>query len=414
MDPRGYGIAHLDPVGARRGHGGDSFGRWLLIIRLPELHEAQAVVARDPARFRVLVCGRRWGKTRLGVVLALRMALEGRKSWWVAPTYAISGIAWEMLRVMSRAVGAQAHESTRTLRFPSGGIIACKSADNPDNLRGEGLDFLVLDEADFVPRRVWEEVLRPALADRKGKAVIISTPNVEGGWFHELVQKGQGEDPEVRSWCLPSWTNPHLDETEVDAARSSLPAIVFRREFGAEFVSAAGALLRREWVRVGEPPAREDLDVSVGVDLAISTKDGADWTAAVALGRDRTGALYVLDVARGRMPFHGVLGFIKAFAGKWRPQVVAVEQVQFQAAVVTELLRTTDLPVVGVRPDKDKVTRFTGIQARFEQGLVTLAPDLPQDFSRELLGFPVADHDDMVDALVYAHRGLGSADVGMS
>ena len=256
--------------------------------------------------------------------------------------------------------------------------------------------------------------MRPALADRKGKAVIISTPNVEGGWFHELVQKGQGEDPEVRSWCLPSWTNPHLDEAEVDAARSSLPAIVFRREFGAEFVSAAGALLRREWVRVGEPPAREDLDVSVGVDLAISTKDGADWTAAVAIGRDRTGALYILDVARGRMPFHGVLGFIKAFAGKWRPQVVAVEQVQFQAAVVTELLRTTDLPVVGVRPDKDKVTRFTGIQARFEQGLVTLAPDLPPDFSRELLGFPVADHDDMVDALVYAHRGLGSADVGMS
>jgi phage terminase large subunit-like protein len=60
------------------------------------------------------------------------------------------------------------------------------------------------------------------------------------------------------------------------------------------------------------------------------------------------------------------------------------------------------------------VTRFTGIQARFEQGMVWLSFDLPSEFSRELLGFPVADHDDMVDALVYAHRGLGAADLGMS
>ena len=276
------------------------------------------------------------------------------------------------------------------------------------------LDFLVLDEADFVARRVWEEVLRPALADRKGRALIVSTPNVEGGWFHDMVRKGEEGDPEVRSWCLPSWTNPHLDGSEVDAARASLPAIVFRREFGAEFVSAAGALLRREWIRVAEPPAREDLEVAVGVDLAISTKDGADWTACVALGRASDGSLWVLDVARARLPFHQVLAFITGFSTRHRPRVVAVEQVQFQAAVVTELLRTTDLPVVGVRPDRDKVTRFTGIQARFEQGLVNLAPDLPGEFSRELLGFPVADHDDMVDALVYAHRALGHGSLEMS
>lgn len=368
----------------------------------------------DPARFRVLVCGRRWGKTRLGAALALRAGLEGKRVWWVAPTYSISGIAWEQVRAMARPLGATAIESTRTLRLPSGGFVAFKSADNPDNLRGEGLDFLVMDEADFVARRVWEEVLRPALADRKGKALIISTPNVEGGWFHELVQRGQGEDLEVRAWQLPSWTNPHLDPEEIDAARGTLPAIVFRREFGAEFVSAAGALLRREWIRVAEPPDRGDLDVAVGVDLAISTKDGADWTAAVALGRDREGRLWVLDVARARLPFHQVLGFVAGFARRWDPRTVAVEQVQFQAAVVTELLRTTDLPVVGVRPDKDKITRFTGIQARFEQGMVSLVPQLPSEFMRELLGFPVADHDDMVDALVYAHRALGHGSLEMS
>jgi predicted phage terminase large subunit-like protein len=385
-----------------------------LVIRLPKLHSAQAEVAKDGTRFRVLVCGRRWGKTRLGAVLALKAALEGKRVWWVAPTYSISGIAWEQVRAMARPLGASALESLRTLRFPAGGFVAFKSADNPDNLRGEGLDFLVMDEADFVVRRVWEEVLRPALADRKGKALIISTPNIEGGWFHELVQRGQGEDPEVRAWQLPSWTNPHLDGAEIDAARGTLPAIVFRREFGAEFVSAAGALLRREWVKTGEAPPLEELEVAIGVDLAISTKDGADWTAAVALGRDGTGNLWVLDVARARLPFHQVLSFIQGFSSRWNPRAVAVEQVQFQAAVVTELLRTTNLPVIGVRPDRDKVTRFTGLQARFEQGMVWTVPGLMPEFARELLGFPVADHDDMVDALVYAHRALGHGGLEMS
>lgn len=385
-----------------------------MIINLPKLHAGQLDVAKDAARFRVLVCGRRWGKTRLGAALALRAMLEGKRCFWVAPTYAISGIAWEQVRFMAKPLGAVAHESTRTLRMPNQGFISFKSADNPDNLRGEGLDFLVMDEADFVPRRVWEEVLRPALADRKGKAVIISTPNVEGGWFHEMVQRGQQDDPEVKSWQLPSWTNPHLDGSEIDAARASLPAIVFRREFGAEFVSAAGALLRREWLKLSEAPQLHELEVSVGVDLAISTKDGADWTAAVALGRSSNGSLFVLDAARTRAPFHEVLRFIQSFAARWNPSCVAVEQVQYQAAVVTELLRTTDLPVIGIRPDRDKVTRFTGIQARFEQGMVHLVPGLMPEFTRELLGFPVADHDDMVDALVYAHRALGHGQLSMS
>ena len=347
--------------------------------------------------------------------MAFTYALERKAVWWVAPTYAIAGVAWKLLRTMARQLGVRPLESTRTLEFPNGGTIVCKSADNPDNLRGEGLDFLVLDEADFVPRRVWEEVLRPALADRIGRAVIISTPNVVGGWFDEMVKRGEdGTDPETKSWSLPSWTNPHLDPKEIDAARASLPSIVFRREFGAEFVSNAGALLRREWLQVSDPPAASELEISVGVDLAISTKEGADYTAAVAMGRDSSGKLWILDVARARLPFHQVLDFIKVFSRRWSPSVVAVEQVQYQAAVVTELLRTTELPVVGVRPDRDKVTRFTGLQARFEQGMVFLSPDLPSDFQRELLGFPLSEHDDMVDALVYAHRALGHGSLEMS
>lgn len=389
----------------------------MTVYRLPPLHDGQAEVARHGARFKVLICGRRWGKTRLGAAAALREAVAGGRVWWVAPSYAIAGIAWDLVRPLAVAMGAQVSESLRRLTMPGGGELAFKTADDPDKLRGQGLDLLILDEADFVARRVWEEVLRPALADRKGRALIISTPNREGGWVHELAQAGAArEGLELASWAFPSWTNPYLDDGEIAAARASLPSIVFRREFGAEFVSASGALIRREWIRQGEPVDLEGIRVSVGVDLAISTREGADYTAAVAMARDPGGRVYILDAARTRATFDGVLAFVRGFVERQRARVavVAVEQVAYQAAVIQELLRTTELPVIGVRPDRDKVTRFLPLQARYEQGLILHAPGLEEAYTRELLGFPVGEHDDLIDAAVYAYRSLAGGALEMT
>ncbi len=96
-------------------------------------------------------------------------------------------------------------------------------------------------------------------------------------------------------------------------------------------------------------------------------------------------------------------------ADRWHPTAIGVEVVQYQAAVVQELLRTTTLPVREVRPDRDKVTRFQPLEARYEQGLVRHTPDLDPAFERELLGFPVGEHDDQVDALSCAWTVLGAA-----
>ena len=145
--------------------------------------------------------------------------------------------------------------------------------------------------------------------------------------------------------------------------------------------------------------------VTMGVDLAISTKDGADYTAAVVVARHPDGRIWVLDAARTRATFQDVLRFVQAMAAKHQPSTILVEQVQFQAAVVSELLRTTSLPVRGVRPDKDKLTRFQPIEARLEQGMVLLDPGLSDDFQKELLAFPLGEHDDQVDALAYAYGG---------
>ena len=382
-------------------------------ITMPYLHPAQREVFDDETRFQVLVCGRRWGKTRLAVVKGLAALLAGKRAWWVAPTYAVSGIGWRLLKsVVSGLQGVEVREADRAVKFGKTGEFWFKTAERPDNLRGEGLDLLLMDEADFIDEDVWLEVLRPALSDRKGRAMFISTPKVENGWFHKLFKIGQtGTDPEWKSWSYPSVSNPFLDPREIDAAQAALPSLVFRREYGAEFVSAAGTLIQSSWLRyVSQIPA--GLSLAMGVDLAISQKDTADYTALVVLGRSEGGQLYVLDVHRERMTFDQILTVIKEKANRWKPTVVGIEQVQFQAAVVQELLRTTSLPVKGMRADKDKTTRFMPLQARYEQGLVHHLRSLPTFFDDELLAFPVGKHDDMVDALSCAYAAMGA--VGMS
>jgi predicted phage terminase large subunit-like protein len=108
----------------------------------------------------------------------------------------------------------------------------------------------------------------------------------------------------------------------------------------------------------------------MGVDLAISTKTTADYTAIVVLGREKQGKIWVLDVARDRVRFHDGQKFIQQMAEKWNPATIRIEEVQFQAAVVQELLRTTTLPVQGAPCDKDKLTRFQPVAARYEQHLI--------------------------------------------
>lgn len=148
------------------------------------------------------------------------------------------------------------------------------------------------------------------------------------------------------------------------------------------------------------------LNIVAGVDLALGVKNSSDYTACIIMGRSPSGQVYILDAQRIQEPFHQVLLFIQQMANKWRPSVIAIEQVQYQAAVVQELLRTTTLPVIGVRPDKDKLTRFLPLLARYEQSMVCHAIGLASWFEDELLMFPMGEHDDGVDAAAYAFSAI--------
>lgn len=377
---------------------------------LPRLHPLQREIAESPARYRVIAAGRRWGKTRCAAALCLQAALQHGRVFWIAPTYKIAEVGWRELKGLAQQLPSVVREQDKrvTLR-QSFGWIQVRSADDPQSLRGEGLNFVVFDEAAYTKEEAWTEAIRPALADRQGRALFISSPNGKN-WFHRLWEYGQQGVPDWQSWQFPTLSNPSIPPSEIEAARREMFSLTFMQEFLAEFVDASGAVLKREWLQTGEPAGKPA--VVLGVDLALSTKTEADWTAIVALSQDMAGMIYVRDAQRIRAPFHQVLQFIQQMAAKWHPSIIAIESVQYQAAVVQELLRTTRLPVRGVRPDKDKLTRFLPLAARYEQGLVKHTPGLPGWFEDELLAFPVGEHDDAADAAAYAWTALGMASSG--
>jgi len=236
----------------------------------PGLHPLQRTIVACSSRFRVVVCGRRWGKTRAGAYLALREVVRGRRVWWVAPVYSQAMLAWRLLRpLFAQLPNVLIAESTRCIRLGRGELWI-KSADNPDTLRGEGLDGVVIDEADYTSEVTWTQSLRPALADRKGWALFISTPHEIGGWFQKLYERGQSrEDAQWASWQYPSWTNPFLDPAEIDQARADMSELEFRQEFGAEFVGRPDAVYHNWEPRAHVAPCSytAGLPLYVGLDF---------------------------------------------------------------------------------------------------------------------------------------------------
>lgn len=381
------------------------------------LHGGQQRIMESPARYKVIAAGRRFGKTLLAVEWLALMdggAIDGASVAFFSPTYKLLADVWADFERTLRPVTRKANKTEQRIELITGGKIDFWTLEDPDAGRGRKYHRLVIDEAAHARylKEAWERAISPTLTDYQGAAWFISTPNGLN-YFYELFQRGLAPAyPDWESFHMPSAANPHLRPEEIETKQRELPELVFRQEYLAEFVTFGGGLIKPEMLVMGE--CQTHLRPVLGVDLAISERDGADYTAIVAMARDPdSGVIYIKEVERFRAGFHEVLTRIKAAAARHNPSIVAIEQTQFQAAVVQELARTTTLPVRGVRPDRDKVTRFAPLLTRFEQRLVRLDPSgCPAAFRDELLAFPDSANDDMVDAASYAFAALGMGQGG--
>ena len=190
----------------------------------------QKVIYEYPARFKIIACGRRFGKTFLCSYKVILSALSkpNQTFFILAPNYAQTKILWRMIkRTLPKEAVKRIMEGELFIELQNGSIIFAKSGDNPDALRGEGLDGCVLDECAMLRPEVWNEAIRPALADKNGWAIFISTPKGKN-WFYELFLRGQDPNQtEFKSFQYPSWENPLLAQSEIEEMRKSMPEVRF-------------------------------------------------------------------------------------------------------------------------------------------------------------------------------------------
>ena len=382
-------------------------------------HPGQARLLNSAKPRNVACMGRRWGKTHLLIEILLNRkggALAGAMGYgkrglpcaWYAPNDAYFTRVFQDILSQYAKVIRKANTAPRpTIEFRNGGRIDFWTLENPMKCgRGNHYARVVIDEAAHARHleTAWEQSILWTLADLDGDAWFISTP-YGINYFHDLFRKAE-TDPAWVSHTAPSMDNPYLPDGWMEDQRATMPELVFAQEVLAQFVTFGAGLIKPDMLVTGTPP--RPLSVVLGVDLAISERDGADWTAIVAMARDaHTGTVYLREAERHRCGFHAVLERIQDAAIRHNPQVIAIEQVQYQAAVVQELSRTTHLPVRGVRPDRDKLTRFMPLLTRFEQGQVRLDPaGIPAWFREELLSFPEGQHDDGADAASLAFSAL--------
>ena len=243
--------------------------------RLPQPHPNQERVLAEAARWNTVACGRRWGKTVLGINRLIYPALEGYPVGWFSPTYKMLAEVWRDVREALLPVTATTSVQEHRLELVTGGIVDMWSLDAPNSVRGRKYRRVVLDEAAMVPNLTdaWNAVVRPTLTDYRGDAWFLSTPRGQN-FFWQLYNLGiDPEQPEYAAWQMPTTANPYIDPAEVEDARRNLPERVFQQEYLAEFLEESGGVFRgvRAVVESGrrenEPPRPNERYV-LGVDLA--------------------------------------------------------------------------------------------------------------------------------------------------
>lgn len=261
------------------------------------LHPKQMQVFKSKARFRVVVAGRRWGKTALSRVLIITRAKERkRKIWYVAPTYKMAKqIMWtDLLDALPKRWIRKVNETRLEVTLINGTVIELKGADKGDSLRGVGVDFLVLDEFQDINQDTWTKVLRPTLADRRGQAIFIGTPKAYNYLF-ELYKRGQEQNNISKglweSWQFPTITSPFIPLSEIEAARADMDEKSFKQEFEASFETMSGRVYYPfdRNVHVGTYAFNPKLPIWVGMDFNI------DPMSTVIFQPQRDGELWAVD-----------------------------------------------------------------------------------------------------------------------
>ncbi len=393
-------------------------------LHIVRRHPAQREIVAGARRFNVLNCGRRFGKDVLGIDLLIDRAIEGRPTAWFAPTYKNLTEDWRALVSTLAPVILRKDEQEQRLDLIGRGTIECWSLDRPNTARGRAYARIVINEAAQVPnlQEVWEQIIRPTLADYRGDAWFLSTPK-GFNYFKALYDRGQDpEQADWRSWTFPTAANPFIDPDEIEAARRELPESTFGQEYLASFVEGSGAVFQR--IREAATATPQDKAVP-GHAYVIGCDWGklADFTALAVL--DLTTRELVCLERLNQIDYAVQAPRLQGLCGRFHPALVIAETNSIGEPILEQLKRL-GLPVFGwTASNATKAAVIADLQLAFEQGTLRILPDQVliselESFRQERLpvsalmrfSAPPGQHDDTVIALALAWSGVGAVRTG--
>jgi len=408
-------------------------------------------------RFRHLVAGRRGGKTLSAAWEILFYALfpdqyhydaHGRESnrplwiWALAKDYQAGRPSLLTFITVLNAAGLvkdkdyKYNRAQQTFEFvESGTLVEFKTANDPQSLRGAGLDILWIDEAAFIPNEDAWNVVRSALGDKEGLMITTTTPWGEN-WFYEYFFTGDAlKDEKQFRVEYTSIDNPYYPQAEWEYNRDHMHPVIFAQEHLASFKAMHGVSLNGEWLKYyvfGNPDTRTDdisvprtddqydLKLYIGIDPAISISDSADDFAMALIGvNEETGQVFLLDTYLGHIAFPDQLDKIQEWNLKWRPELIGIESNAFQMALAQMSARLEGFPNIvpvfskGQRRGKvsAKNNRILAMSPLFKIGKVRVRREDQNDFIDQWVSFDAEkenQRDDLLDAVEIA---LGVANV---
>lgn len=386
-------------------------------IELPEPHDAQAQILDHPARFKVVNCGRRFGKTQLGILGIIPLALTANTAW-AAPTYKVLMDGWREIKRVTKDLIARKDETEKRIEFKTGGSITFWTLDNYESIRGRAYTRFVWDECASTHNglEIWSAVIEPTLIDYEGDAWFLSTPK---GHNHFWQFYGRGLDseryPDWSSWQMPTTANPYMKPAEIERIKREAPAHYFQQEYLAEFLSDNGMVFRGvEAVATLQPaePVRNEQYV-MGIDWGRMN----DFTAVAVI--DSQGRQVYLD-RFNQVSWSLQRDRVLALAERYKPGLVLAEANSIGEPNIEELAKVG----LRVRPfqttSASKQPLIDDLAAAIEKQAITLLDDPVQ--TAELQSYemkrtpsgrwqfsaPDGGHDDTVIALALAWRAAST------
>lgn len=405
-------------------------------------HSMENPVEDRLCRYRMLVAGRRGGKTMSAAWEVLYYALHpGQFHWdtrreksdkalWIqvlAKNTKVGKPSWLMFKEVLDEAGLKAgtdykrNLSDLTIEFPNGTLIEWKTAVDPQSLRGAGLDILWIDEAAHIPSRDAYDVIHPSLMQKLGTVIGTTTP-IGKNWFHkEFWSADAMDDPEVGRVEYRSIDNPYFPRKAWEYEKKRMHPLMFAQEYEASFDSMTGKQLMGIWLTEhfyedDEIPKTEDgkldLKIYVGIDPAITVSEDADQFAMAAIGVTQDNStVFLLELFTGRIPFPDQLVEIAKFHRKWKPILIGIESVAYQLSLAQMVTRMDTLPpVIPMLAPGKKCRRILSMAPLFQIGKVRVRAT-EQEFIDEWLAYDpelARPKDDTLDAVEIALRVAGA------